>query len=127
MASKKTASRGVVDAALRVARDLEELGASFAIVGGLAVGARAEPRFTRDVDFAVAVDGDEDAERTIRALMARGYRVDVVEHRTMGRLATARLRHHERLAEVCSAEDWKLAETTAREIRARGTTAAARS
>ena len=34
-----------------------------ALVGGLAVSARAEPRFTRDVDLAVAVVSDDEAER----------------------------------------------------------------
>jgi len=36
--------------------DLRELAAPFALVGGLAIAARAEPRMTRDVDFAVAVE-----------------------------------------------------------------------
>ncbi len=31
----------------------------FALVGGLAVSIRGEVRFTRDVDIAVSVDGDE--------------------------------------------------------------------
>jgi hypothetical protein len=31
-----------------------------AVVGGIAVSVRAEPRFTRDLDLAVAVENDED-------------------------------------------------------------------
>lgn len=93
MAAKKTTARGVVETAARAAADLEALGASFALVGGLAVSARAEPRFTRDVDLAVSVASDEEAERLLHAFTKRGYAIDaVVEHRKHGRLATARLR-----------------------------------
>jgi hypothetical protein len=83
----------VLEAALRrVVDDLEALGARWAIVGGLAVSARAEPRTTRDVDVAVAVTGDLEAEAVVHALQARGYLVRaVVEHEAKKRLATARL------------------------------------
>jgi hypothetical protein len=41
------------EAALRrIAADLRELGRRFALVGGLAVSARTEPRLTRDADLA---------------------------------------------------------------------------
>lgn len=94
MAAKKATSHGVIDAAARVAAALDELGARFALVGGLAVGARVEPRFTRDVDLAVSVADDDGAERLLRALVRRGYIVDtVVEQMRAGRLATARLTH----------------------------------
>jgi len=46
---------GLTEALLQVASDLTILGRRFALVGGLAVSARAEIRFTRDVDLAVAV------------------------------------------------------------------------
>lgn len=66
--------------------------APFALVGGLAVSARTEPRFTRDVDLAVRVAADSDAEALIRALLARGWRVLAqVEQEATGRLATVRL------------------------------------
>jgi nucleotidyltransferase AbiEii toxin of type IV toxin-antitoxin system len=75
-----------------IAADLLAAGRRFALVGGLAVSVRAEVRFTRDVDVAVAVDGDPDAERLVLALRERGYRpVASVEHETRSRLATARL------------------------------------
>jgi len=75
------------------AEDLSELQRPFALVGGLAVSSRAEPRFTRDADLAVSVSSDSDAEQTVSALVARGYAVEaVVEQTTLGRLATARLR-----------------------------------
>jgi hypothetical protein len=52
-----------LEAALRrAAEDLDRSGRPWALVGGFAVSARAEPRFTRDVDIAVMVDGDRAAE-----------------------------------------------------------------
>jgi hypothetical protein len=79
--------------ALRQVRDeLISDQVAFAVVGGLAVSARAEPRLTRDVDVAVAVADDQDAEAVIRRMLARGYRVTAtVEQRKTGRLATVRL------------------------------------
>jgi predicted nucleotidyltransferase len=58
----------------------------------LAVSARTEPRFTRDIDLVVAVEGDRDAERLVHDLQSRGYRVPaIVEQEAVARLATARL------------------------------------
>ncbi|MDQ3312442.1 MAG: hypothetical protein M3517_10090, partial [Actinomycetota bacterium] len=66
---------------------LRGVGARSALVGGLAVSARAEPRLTRDADFAVAVGSDEDAERVVRALIAEGYALlAAVEQEAVGRL-----------------------------------------
>jgi predicted nucleotidyltransferase len=74
------------------ARDLAELRYSWALVGGLAVSARTEPRFTRDVDLAIAVTGDAAAERAIGGLQGRGYRIHaVIEQEATSRLATTRL------------------------------------
>jgi predicted nucleotidyltransferase len=76
----------------RVAQDLSSRGAAFALVGGLAVSARCEPRFTRDVDLAVAVAGDPEAESLVRELRVQGYGIlAIVEHEAAGRLATVRL------------------------------------
>jgi hypothetical protein len=75
-----------------VASDLTALGRSFALVGGLAVSARAEIRFTRDVDLAVAVTDDADAEQLVLALKGLSYQVRAtVEQDAVGRLATVRL------------------------------------
>lgn len=64
-----------------------------ALVGGLAVSARSEPRFTRDIDLAVAVENDRQAEDLVRELTERGYVVlAVLEQERAGRLATVRLR-----------------------------------
>ena len=49
-------------ALVHIARLLDSLGRDYALVGGLAVSIRAEVRFTRDVDVAVAVDSDAEAE-----------------------------------------------------------------
>lgn len=76
----------------RVADDLNDLGRRWALVGGLAVSARTEPRFTRDIDLVVSVAGDADAERLAHDLQGRGYRVRaIVEQEKVARLATARL------------------------------------
>ena len=61
--------------AVHAKETLADLGYPWALVGGLAVSARAEPRFTRDVDFAVALKSDREAEVLILAVQARGYRI----------------------------------------------------
>lgn len=78
----------------QLASHLSELELSFALVGGIATSARAEPRFTRDVDVAVAVESDEDAEHLLFRLASFGYvTTATVEQAAVGRLATARLVH----------------------------------
>lgn len=81
-----------IEVALRAATmDLAELRLRWALVGGLAVSARTEPRFTRDVDLVIAVRSDTGAEQAVHALWLRGYRIlALVEQETAGRLATAR-------------------------------------
>lgn len=72
------------------AAELVEVGRRFALVGGLAVSVRAEVRFTRDVDLAVAVEDDADAEQLVYHLRAVGHRaLASVEHETQKRLSTA--------------------------------------
>jgi hypothetical protein len=82
-----------LEATLRhICGDLSDAQALFALVGGLAVSARTEPRFTRDADIAVAVPSDAEAERLIHGLQAHGYQVEaLVEQDSVGRLATVRL------------------------------------
>lgn len=76
----------------QIVRDLEAHGRPWALVGGLAVSARTEPRTTRDVDVAVSVVDDADAEALLRGLMGDGYVVQAaVEQTDTGRLATVRL------------------------------------
>lgn len=84
----------------RTASDLDRSGVTWALVGGFAVSARVEPRFTRDVDIAVMVDGDPAAERLVRSLLTDGYSAfSSVEHES-GRLATVRLSRAAEGAEV---------------------------
>ena len=82
-----------LDAALRrIGAELARAHVPFALVGGLAVSVRTEPRFTRDADLAVAVATDGEAESLIHSLRARGYLIEaIVEQEAVGRLATARL------------------------------------
>jgi hypothetical protein len=71
---------------------LNRLDVDCALVGGLAVSVRAEPRFTRDVDLAVAVRDDAQAESLTKSLLDVGYRLlATVEQEAANRLATARL------------------------------------
>ena len=56
------------------------------------MSARAEPRFTRDIDVAVMVDDDADGEGLVRSLLADRYRLLAsIEQDQTGRLATVRL------------------------------------
>ncbi len=76
-----------------IAERLRAFDRKFALVGGLAVSFRAEVRFTRDIDIAVAVINDADFEALIFALQPVGYAVAAtVEHTRLQRLATVRLR-----------------------------------
>jgi hypothetical protein len=64
----------------------------FALVGGLAVSARAEPRFTRDLDLALVAADDSAAEGIVHQLIQAGYQVlATVEQDATHRLATVRL------------------------------------
>jgi hypothetical protein len=84
-----------LEAALRqIHGDLTEADVSFALVGGLAVSTRCEPRFTRDADLAVALTSDAEAEALIHRLRIHDYNIEaVVEQEAVGRLATVRLTH----------------------------------
>lgn len=76
----------------RIVAQLENARAGAALVGGLAVSARAEPRTTRDVDMVVSVVGDEEAEQVIHWLQGNGYVVrTLLEQQRTGRIATVRL------------------------------------
>lgn len=80
------------DALAQVVSDLHDLGSPWALVGGLAVCARAEPRPTADIDIAVAVPDDATAKARVGDLLATGYlSKESVVHDQTGRLATVRL------------------------------------
>lgn len=77
----------------RAAQDLDRLGVRWAVIGALAMAVRSEPRFTRDVDIAVSVRDDREAEGLVGALLSSGYRsLALIEQEGKGRLATVRLR-----------------------------------
>jgi predicted nucleotidyltransferase len=82
-----------LEAALRrIASDLTAMKRNWALVGGLAVSARAEPRTTRDVDVVVSVEDDASAEGLVLELQAKGYAVLMaLEQRAVARLATVRM------------------------------------
>lgn len=86
------ASTRLISALRHMADALIDLRTTWALVGGLAVSIRAEPRFTRDLDVAVAVADDHEAERLVSELVARGFRLRIsLEQQALGRLAAVRL------------------------------------
>lgn len=82
-----------VERVLRDFIDAAPTGIGFALVGGVAVSARTEPRFTRDLDFVVAVADDPEAEAYVHGMRALGYEPRMlVEHEGRARLSTVRLK-----------------------------------
>jgi hypothetical protein len=75
-----------------IVADMQRMGARFAVIGGLAVSTQSEPRTTRDVDLAVAVASDLEAEAIVHDLLSRGYSVVAQLEQDNGRLSTVRLR-----------------------------------
>lgn len=85
-------TNAVLETLARLVADLDSLDVGWALVGGLAVSTRVEPRFTRDVDVVVVAGSDGDAEQGILRLQGLGYGVaSLVEQEYLGRLATVRL------------------------------------
>jgi hypothetical protein len=82
-----------VESALRRAvADLNAVKARWALVGGLAVSARTVPRFTKDLDFAIAVADDSEAEDMVHRLRSRDYHaVQVLEQDYVERMSGVRL------------------------------------
>lgn len=74
-----------------VVRLIEAHGHRCALVGGIAVSIRARERFTKDIDFAVAVRNDAEAEALAVAFQRAGYGLSqVFENAAHGLLATLR-------------------------------------
>ena len=83
---------GLEEVLRRAAADLDAVGARWAIIGGLAVATRAARRFTQDVDFAVSVADDAEAEDIVHRVSVRGYAVGMMlEQDYVHRLATISL------------------------------------
>ena len=82
-----------VESALRRAvADLDALKVRWALIGGLAVSVRSVPRFTKDLDFAIAVANDSEAEDVVHQLRGCGYQpVEVLEQEYVERLSGVRL------------------------------------
>lgn len=79
----------------RALAGLARAGVRGAVVGGHAVSARTEFRFTRDIDFALAVSDDDEADRVVRSFLGSGYTLlSMLEQTATGRMATARLLPH---------------------------------
>lgn len=90
-------AEGLEVAVRRVAEVLEAQRTSFALIGGLAVSARAAPRFTGDADFAVAVSSEADAEALVFVMQEAGFQpFKVMEDKRDGRLATVRFNSTQR-------------------------------
>lgn len=71
---------------------LTNLGVRFAVVGGIAVSFRAIERLTKDLDLAVAVETDEDAQKVVHEFSQFGFLIDdVFEHEVTKRMATVRM------------------------------------
>ena len=82
----------LAEALIRLGADLQAIRAGWALVGGLAVSARSEPRTTRDIDAAIVVADDREAEQVVVLLRNRGYVLDtVLEHTAADRLSAVRL------------------------------------
>ena len=82
----------LITVAARILDELRREGVSGCLVGGLAVSARCDPRFTRDIDVAIDIEDDARAEALVQKLGTVGFRAGAVaEHGAVGRLAMIRL------------------------------------
>ena len=82
----------LITVAAKILDELRREGVSGCLVGGLAVSARCDPRFTRDIDVAIAIEDDARAEALVQKLGTVGFRAGaVVEQEAVGRLAMIRL------------------------------------
>jgi nucleotidyltransferase AbiEii toxin of type IV toxin-antitoxin system len=82
-----------LERALRDFLALRPPGVAIAVIGGIAVSVRTVPRFTRDLDLAVAVVDDAEAEAYVLAMRARGYELTTALVQTARRrLSTVRMR-----------------------------------
>lgn len=85
----------------RIIADLNDLAIAYALVGGLAYGVRAEPRFTRDIDLTLMAESDEAAEQITGQLIRSGYLPQIeLANRHTGALATFRMRYRRPLAGI---------------------------
>jgi hypothetical protein len=90
--TEPAASTRLLSTLALIARRFAERHQPWALVGGLAVSVRTEPRFTRDVDVVVAIADDSGAESVVADLVAAGFSIHLsLEQQALGRLAAVRL------------------------------------
>ena len=66
------------------------------MIGGYAVSARTDFRFTKDIDFALSVVDYREAEGIVSMFLGAGYQIlSLLEQTATGRLATVRLLYHD--------------------------------
>lgn len=71
---------------------LTKIGVRFAVVGGMAVSFRAIERLTKDLDLAVAVEDDVQAQRIVHEFSQLGFLIDdVFDQEDTGRMSTVRM------------------------------------
>ena len=74
------------------AADLGAMKMRWALIGGWAVSLRSTPRFTKDLDFAIAIADDGEAEDVVLRLRGYGYTpMKVIEQDYVERLSGVRL------------------------------------
>jgi hypothetical protein len=82
----------IAEVAAQVVQWLESHGIKYALIGGLAVSFRAMERFTKDIDLAIVVENDQQAESIVREICSLGFQIELLlEQQATDRLATVRL------------------------------------
>jgi len=82
----------LAQALMEVSEHLSALSQGWALVGGLAISTRCEPRFTSDLDLALSVASDEQAELLTFKLIRRGAQMSfLLNQDERGRLSMVRL------------------------------------
>jgi len=85
----------------RIIADLESIDVAYALVGGIAYGVRAEPRFTRDIDLTLVADSDQQAQQITGQFVRCGYLPEMeIANRHTGALATFRMRNRQPVAGI---------------------------
>lgn len=71
---------------------LEKNKINYCLIGGLAVIVRAAERTTKDIDFAISVSSDKEAEEIVRTIRAESYEVfSLLENAEKNAISTVRL------------------------------------
>jgi hypothetical protein len=64
----------MLSALRKVTEDLNATKRSWCLIGALAVSVYSEPRTTRDIDIAIALDDRSEQDSFVEVLIAAGYR-----------------------------------------------------